>query len=361
MDTSKTLGSLRFVESAKLVVTKDDSLGFGLTRGNKEQKGFSSTAPRFASKELASVAPSQYTPKQYNGRDYSVSTKGTGAFASKSLARPSGRHARQPGPGDHNLHRLVSTRVDYNRTDATRQYAQPVARQRAVYDPTVNAYSKQGTSARGVYTAGVNNATPAPNAYVNHSDLQPKSSIGKGGTGVFKSGTIRGSSHARKAPGPAEYDPSFANSNHHRGPSTSTAAIRATSKRFKPKRAYGPPPGAYDPSVSLTKGRSPYAPQNMRDTTPHYRQHYALQHAPPPKAKHPGPASYNLSAIQAPKFASSSSMFKSRSYRTGIEQELARMSRVKANPGPGTYGENIAKKPLSSHVSHHHNADGRWI
>lgn len=80
-----------------------DSLGFGLTRGNKEQKGFSSTAPRFASKELASVAPSQYTPKQYNGRDYSVSTKGTGAFASKSLARPSGRHARQPGPGKNKI------------------------------------------------------------------------------------------------------------------------------------------------------------------------------------------------------------------------------------------------------------------
>lgn len=49
------------------------------------------------------MAPSQYTPKQYNGRDYSVSTKGTGAFASKSLARPSGRHARQPGPGKNRI------------------------------------------------------------------------------------------------------------------------------------------------------------------------------------------------------------------------------------------------------------------
>ena len=201
----------------------------------------------------------------------------------------------------------------------------------------------------------------APNAYVNHNDLEPKSSVGKGGTGVFKSGTVRGTSHLMKAPGPAEYDPTFANSNFQRGPSSSTAAIRATSKRFMPKKTFGPPPGAYDPSVSLTKGRSPYAPQMMRDTTPHYRQHYALQHAPPPKSIQPGPASYNLSAIQAPKFASSSSMFKSRSYRTGIEQDLARMTRIKANPGPGTYGQNIAKKPLNGHVSHHHNPDGRWV
>jgi len=355
------LGSLRFVESAKLTVASGDSLGFGLTRGNTHTKGFSSTAPRFAPKEGGGVAPSQYNPKRYGGKQYSVSTKGTGTFASKSLARPSGRHARQPGPGDHNLNRIVSTREDYNRTDATRQYAQPVAQHRAVYDPKLNSYTKQGTASRGIYTAAKNNATPAPNAYVNHNDLEPKSSVGKGGTGVFKSGTVRGASRLAKAPGPAEYDPTFSNSNFQRGTSKSTAAIRATSKRFKPKKAYGPPPGAYDPSVSLTKGRSPYAPQMMRDTTPHYRQHYALQHAPPPKAKQPGPASYNLSAIQAPKFASSSSMFKSRSYRTGIEQDLARMTRIKANPGPGTYGQNIAKKPLNGQVSHHHNPDGRWV
>ena len=104
----------------------ESSLGFGLSRGNTHTKGFSSTAPRFAPKDGGGVAPSQYNPKRYGGKQYSVSTKGTGTFASKSLARPSGRHARQPGPGAYYRPLLIEDALHWVDIAQPKQVKQPL-------------------------------------------------------------------------------------------------------------------------------------------------------------------------------------------------------------------------------------------
>jgi hypothetical protein len=156
---------------------------------------------------------------------------------------------RAPGPGEHNVLRLVSTREEFSRSTTSRIGAKPVAHSHAVYgtlpylstslhihpfahsrvkctctrthapltarmqslqlfpfrqglssfhlsphlphththllllihhhryNPVQKTYSPQGTNSRGVYTAAKNNATPAPNSYQAHRDLEPKSSV----------------------------------------------------------------------------------------------------------------------------------------------------------------------------------------
>jgi hypothetical protein len=158
-----------------------------------------------------------------------------------------------------------------------------VAAEQAIYNPSTNTYNKQGTNARGVYTAGPNQVTPSPNKYRIKDTVHNAGGTGKGGMGVFKSQSLRsgGGRNGVDAPAPGSYNPTMnQNTNFKMPQSKATAAMRARSQRFGKNVVQGPSPGAYDPKVDITKQRSPYGIHVAHDPLPHYRQRCELPYFP---------------------------------------------------------------------------------
>jgi len=365
------LGSLRFLNT-NAVQTKAATGAVGGTgrydlyskgAGARSSKGFNSTTKRFTPKDPGpNVGPASYHPAaKVDTSHLSTSVKGTGAFV-KGRSRVKRSATANVGPGSHNIAKPIYLKEDHSHGDAAANYAKQVSSRHAVYDPRTRVYVQQAAEARGVYAPSKKFATPGPNAYNTAQDVKTtRTRI----VGVFSSKTKRPAPSSmlvnkpELVPGPGDYNTGgFAD--RVRQDSKASAAMRCKSERFKQGKPTAPPPGAYDPMVSQTKTRAPYGKQNHRELVPHFKQQFTMRHPPPAKAKQPGPANYNLSPMDGPKFTGNSPMFRSRSHRTQMDQELSRMQRIKANPGPGAYGRSISESHMSK-ASHHYNPANKWI
>lgn len=138
-----------------------------------------------------------------------------------------------------------------------------------------------------------------------------------------------------------------------------TAMMKSTGPRLESdsKAFVAPSPDTYRILTSQVQKRSPFGPQQHRDYFPHFRPKYHLARQPPTKPGVPGPGTYDLAAKPQLRKQQSSSVFKSTSQRTELDQTIKRMERVQPLPAPNSY----MVRPKPTRINYHYNADRRWV
>ena len=125
-------------------------------------------------------------------------------------------------------------------------------------------YHRRFSPADGTYHSAHAKA-PAPNSYNIAGAAQPKPHSGKS-TSSFSSGVAGRDTYMRvspdKRPEPGTYTPSGAGVDRNAGYSKTGAVMQSKTKRFKSAKLRNPSPASYAPLMTMTKTRSPYAPQH---------------------------------------------------------------------------------------------------